>query len=101
MIAPRIALITAAPSPLLVTARPATYTLTRTVRQENGTFCINGVQNPMGDDVQIGLGAESVCHLSHVELSTGANLIRELNRDFKTDTWSLNAIIGIRYHAGR
>jgi hypothetical protein len=79
----------------------STYTLTRTVRQEDGSFYVNGVQNPQSSDVQVGLGAERVRYLSHLELSTGANLIRELNRDFKTNTWNLNAIVGIRYHAGR
>jgi len=71
------------------------------VRQEDGIFYVNGVQNPQSSDVQVGLGAERVRYLSHLELSTGANLIRELNRDFKTNTWNLNAIVGIRYHAGR
>src|SRR6185503_14262736 len=58
----------------------STYTLTRTVRQEEGTFYIDGVTNPRSSDVQIGLGAERVRYLSHLELSTGASLIRELNR---------------------
>lgn len=79
----------------------STYTLTRTVRQENGAFYANGVQNPKSEDVQIGLGAERVRYLAHLDLSTGASLIRELNRDFNTNTWNLNAIVGIRYHAGR
>jgi hypothetical protein len=79
----------------------STYTLTRTVRQEEGTFYVDGVQNPKSSDVQIGLGVERVRYLSHLELSTGASLIRELNRDFTTNTWNLNAIVGIRYHAGR
>ena len=79
----------------------STYTLTRTLRQEAGTFFVNGLQSPRTSDVQIGLGAERVRYLSHLELSTGANLIRELNRDFRTNTWNLNAIVGIRYHAGR
>jgi len=79
----------------------SSYTITRTVRQEDGTFYINGIQNPKSSDVQIGLGAERVRYLSHLELTTGANLIRELNRDFMTNNWNLNAIVGIRYHAGR
>jgi hypothetical protein len=79
----------------------STYTVTRTVRQEDGTFYVTGVQNPRSSDVQIGLGAERVRYLAHLELSTGATLIRELNRDFRTNTWNLNAIVGIRYHRGK
>jgi hypothetical protein len=79
----------------------SSYTITRIVRQEDGTFYVNGIQKPMSSDVQIGLGAERVRYLSHLELSTGANLIRELNRDFTTNTWNVNAIVSIRYHAGR
>jgi len=79
----------------------SSYTLTRTVRQEDGAFYINGVQNPKSSDVQVGLGAERARYFSHLEVTTGANLIRELNRDFRMNTWNLNAIVGIRYHAGR
>jgi hypothetical protein len=78
----------------------SSWTLTRTVRQEDGTFYINGVQNPRSSDVQVSLGAERVHYVSRLELSAGANLVREINRDFSRSTWNLNAIIGARYHPG-
>jgi hypothetical protein len=78
----------------------STYTLTRTVRAEDGNFYQTGVQNPMSTDVQIGVGVERVRYLGPLELSMSGSLIRELNRDFKANVWNLNTIVGIRYHAG-
>jgi len=79
----------------------ATYSLTRTVRQEDGTFYINGIENPKSSDVQIGFGAERVRYFRRLELTTGATLIRELNRDFERNTWNLNVLLGMRLHPGR
>lgn len=76
----------------------STYKLTRTVRQEVGTFYLSGVQNPRSTDVQISFGGEQVRYLSRLELSAGATLVREFNRDFRANAWNLNAIVGVRYH---
>lgn len=78
-----------------------TLSFMRAVKRENGSFFLNGVQNPRSNDVQLSLGAEQVRFLSRVELTTGATLVRELNRNFEADAWNLNALIGVRFHPSK
>jgi hypothetical protein len=77
----------------------SSWALTRTVRQEMGTFYFNGIQNKRSSDVQVGLGMERIRYISRFELGTAANLIHERNRDFRSDAWNLNALVSVRYHA--
>jgi hypothetical protein len=77
----------------------SSWTLTRTVRQERGTFFVDGAQDPKSADVQMGFGTERVRYVSRFELGTAAYLIHERNRDFRANTWNLNALLSLRYHA--
>jgi len=79
----------------------SSWILTRTVRQEMGTFYVNGVENPRSSDVQIGVGTERVRYVSRFEIGTTAKLIHERNRDFRTNMWNLNGLVSVRYHRER
>lgn len=35
--------------------------------------------------------------LSSMDVTSGATLVREFNRDFRLDTWNLNALIEARF----
>jgi hypothetical protein len=74
-----------------------TFSLTRTARQDNGTFYVNGVDNPALSDVQFGLGVERTRFLQRVDLTTGGTLVREFNRDFAGDAWNINLIASISW----
>jgi hypothetical protein len=77
----------------------STLSLTRTVRQDDGIFYLNGVIRPKSTDVQYGLGAERTHFFQRLDLTTGGTLVREFNRDFVADAWNLNLQIAVRYHA--
>ena len=78
----------------------STFSVTRTVRREKGTFYIDGIPRPHTSDVQYSFGVEQTRFLSRVELTTGAALVREFSRNFASDAWNLNLLLGLRYHPG-
>ena len=79
----------------------STISLTRTVRQEDGTFFINGVDNPNLSDVLYGLGFEQTRFFSRVDVRSGGTIVRELNRDFTGDVWNLNLLFAVSYRGSR
>jgi hypothetical protein len=78
-----------------------TLSFQRTVRRESGMFFVDGTQDARSRDVQVSLSADQVRFLSRVELTTGATLVRELNRHFQADAWNVNALIGVRFHPSK
>lgn len=70
---------------------------TRTVRQENGDYTLLGVRTPRSIDVIHALGYEASRFYGQYELTYGLNLMRDFNRDFKSDKTNLNALVGVRY----
>lgn len=74
---------------------------TRTIREQDGTFYINGVTDPRANDVQNALTFARVRYLGNGELTTGVTVVREFNRDFLADAWDMNLNIGYRVRLAR
>jgi hypothetical protein len=74
---------------------------TRTIREQNGSFYSTGVSNPRATDVQNALTLARVRYLRNAELTTGATLVREFNRDFQRDAWNMNLLVGVRLGSAR
>ena len=74
-----------------------TATWTRIVRRENGDYTLVGIRNPRSIDVSHALGFERSAVMSDFEITTGLTLVREFNRDFKSDATNVNAIVSARY----
>jgi len=49
------------------------------------------------NDILHALTAERTRFSTLGELTTGLTLAREFNRNFKTDTWNVNSVVGLRY----
>lgn len=62
-----------------------------------GTFYYNGIVNSRSIDVSHATRLERVMFLSSMDITSGATLVREFNRDFRLDTWNLNALIEARF----
>jgi hypothetical protein len=75
--------------------------ITRILHQERGTFDIDGVTDPGSSDVSYAFGVEKVRFIRGWELTTGASLVRELNRNFANSQSNLNAIVGLKYRFRR
>lgn len=74
-----------------------TATWTRIVRQENGNYTLVGVRSPRSIDVTHALGYEATRFFNSFELTYGVTLVRDFNRDFKSDVTNVNALLGVRY----
>lgn len=74
-----------------------TVSWTRIVRQENGNYTLLGVRAPRSIDVSHAVGLEASTFMSEFEFTYGVTLVRELNRDFKSDATNINALLGLRY----
>jgi hypothetical protein len=74
-----------------------TASWTRIVRRESGRFIELGIREPRTIDVSHALGFERSAMISGFEVTTGLNLVYELNRDFLRDATNLNALVGVRY----
>lgn len=74
-----------------------TASWTRVVRQENGDYTLLGVRNPRSIDVTHALGYEATRFMNSFELTYGLTLVRDFNRDFKSDVTNVNAVLGVRY----
>ena len=71
----------------------ATYALTRTIRQQTGTFYIDGVVNPRVNDVLYAATAERSRVLRIGECAFGITVVRELNRSVDRAAWNLNSTL--------
>jgi hypothetical protein len=71
------------------------------VRQERGRFFFDGTVDQKGTDVQYALFAERYRRLGRSDLALGATLIRELNRNFAADAWSVSVNAKARLHLSR
>lgn len=69
----------------------------RAVPQDSGTFYLGGNVNPRSTDVSHTLRFERVVFLRAMDLTSGAGITREFNRDFRRDEWNLNALVQARY----
>jgi hypothetical protein len=69
---------------------------TRTIREQAGSFYINGVQAPRANDVQNAFTLARVRYLRTADLTTGATIVKEFNRDLRSDAWNLNLVVGLR-----
>ena len=70
---------------------------TRIVRREDGDYLHIGVRSPRSIDVSHALGFENSRTYLGMEITGGLTLVRELNRDFRSDATNLNALLGVRY----
>jgi hypothetical protein len=70
----------------------------RIVNQENGNFAALGIQAPRSIDVSHALGFEMTRFMGPFDLNGGLTLVRDFNRNFKSDATNLNAIVGVRYN---
>ena len=70
----------------------------RIVSQENGNYVALGVQAPRSIDVTHALGFEMTRFVGPFDLNGGLTLVRDFNRNFKSDVTNLNALIGVRYN---
>jgi hypothetical protein len=74
-----------------------TASWTRIVRRESGDYTLLGIRNPRSIDVSHALGFERSTVISDFEVTTGLTLVREFNRDFRSDATNVNAILSARY----
>lgn len=72
--------------------------LHRVVRMERGSFFAGDSVDTQAIDVQYALQAEKHRRLGRSDITLGATLIRELNRNFKDDAWSLSLTAKARVH---
>jgi hypothetical protein len=75
--------------------------LHRIVRLERGTFFSDGTIDQRGTAVQYALFAERRHRLGPSDIALGTTLIRELNRNFADDAWSLALSANARLHLSR
>lgn len=74
-----------------------TASWTRIVRQENGDYLLLGVRTPRSIDVIHALAYEATRSFREYELTYGLTLVRDFNRDFKSDKTNVNVLLGVRY----
>jgi hypothetical protein len=74
-----------------------TASWTRIVRQESGDYLLLGVRTPRSIDVIHALGYEATRSFRAYEITYGLTLVRDFNRDFKSDKTNVNALAGVRY----
>jgi hypothetical protein len=65
----------------------------RTVREQNGTYYLGGLNAPRANDVSHALQIERLRYTRFGKLLGGVALVREFNRDFERDAWNLNATL--------
>lgn len=68
-------------------------TARRIVRQERGTFHETGIEDTRPSDVLYALEAEAMRHVRSVEVTAGAALMRNLNRNFSDGAWNLSTFV--------
>lgn len=74
---------------------------TRTIREQDGDFYITGVTDPNASDIQAALTFSRARYFGNGELTTGATLVREYNRNFTADAWNMNFNVGYRIRLSR
>jgi hypothetical protein len=84
-----------------VRAGRTSIALHRIVRMERGSFFTGGGVDPRAIDVQYALQAERLRRLGRSDVTLGATLIREFNRDFADDAWSMSLNAKARLHLSR
>jgi hypothetical protein len=73
-----------------------TFSLSRIIREQVGTFYIGGPSNPNANDVAIVLSAERSRFFSAGEFFGSLNMVRELNWQLTKDAWNINPTLGAR-----
>jgi hypothetical protein len=84
-----------------VPAGRTSVALNRIVRMERGNFFTGGPVDPRAIDVQYALQGEKLRRLGRSDVTLGATLIREFNRDFADDAWSMSLNAKVRLHLSR
>jgi hypothetical protein len=69
----------------------------RVVNREYGNYVDLGVIPPRAIDVSHALGFEQTLFLSAFDVNWGLTVVRDFNRNFKSDATNLNALVGVRY----
>jgi hypothetical protein len=70
--------------------------LQRTVRQERGSFFVDGIGDSKSSDVQYALEGVRMRRFRSMELTAGMAVLRGFNRDFRSDATSVSAILRAR-----
>jgi hypothetical protein len=73
-----------------------TFKWTRTVNREAGRFYRTGVQSQSAMDVSHALGVERLQFRGPFDLTLGATMVREFNRNFSGDALNLNGYVSVR-----
>jgi hypothetical protein len=69
----------------------------RRLRREKGTFSSNSVVNPKSMDVWHALHIERTKFLGAFDVTGGATIVKEFNRDFRDDAWNFNTVLSAQY----
>lgn len=72
------------------------FSLHRSVRQERGTFFINGAEDMKNPDVQYALEGVRGHRFQSIEVTAGLALIHGFNRDFRKDATNVSALLRAR-----
>jgi hypothetical protein len=75
------------------------FSLKRILRGELGTYQSTGAVNPKGSDVLISFGAEQMRYGVHLDVGGRAEIMDDLNRNFRHDAGNLNLQLTMRVHA--
>ena len=69
----------------------------RRVRRENGTFYSTGLVDPKSTDVWHALRAERTKFFQSFDITGGLAMVREFNRDFRSDASNFNATLAVQW----
>lgn len=70
----------------------------RVLNQEDGNFLALGVRIPRSMDVSHSIGFETTRFMRGLDVTGGLTLVRDFNRNFRTDVTNVNALVGVRYN---
>lgn len=71
---------------------------TRTVREQDGTFFLNGVESATSNDVSHAIQLERLGSLRFADVGGSFTLVREFNRDFLRDAWNMNLVLSVTHY---
>jgi hypothetical protein len=70
----------------------------RILNREDGNYVALGVLNPRSIDVSHALSFEMTRFMGPFDVNGGLTLVRDFNRNFKSDVTNINALVGVRYN---
>jgi hypothetical protein len=69
---------------------------TRTIREQDATFYLTGITDPRANDVQNALTLARTRFVGEAQITASVTLVREFNRDLRSDASDVNLFIGGR-----